>query len=80
MCATLAIHFGANANPNGNSPTVSVDRDVWGIDRAIHGQVRKRVAARAVVGELTVVCAAKSPPTEILGDGWGIVVLIEAEL
>jgi hypothetical protein len=47
-----------------NSPTVHVDRQVWGVDRAINGQLRMRVAARTVVGALTAVFAAKSPPTE----------------
>jgi hypothetical protein len=45
----------------------------------MHGQVHTRVAARAVVGELTAVYAAKSPKTEFPGGGWGVVVLIEAE-
>jgi hypothetical protein len=46
----------------------------------MHGQLHTRVAARAVVGELTAVYAAKSPMFEFPGDGWGVVVLIEAEL
>jgi hypothetical protein len=63
-----------------NSPIVSVGRYAWGFDRASHGQVRTRLDARAVVGELTAVCAAKSQPTEFLGDSWGVAVLTEAEL
>jgi hypothetical protein len=66
--------------PGGNSPIVSVGRYAWGFDRASHGQVRTRLDARAVVGELTAVCAAKSQPTEFLGDSWGVAVLTEAEL
>jgi hypothetical protein len=63
------------ADPNENSPIVSVDWSVWGVDRAGHGQVRTHVTARPEVGALTALHAAKSPTTEFPSDGWGVVVL-----
>jgi hypothetical protein len=68
------------ADPDENSPIVSVDWNVWGVDRAGHGQVHKRVSVRMVVGELTALHAAKSPTTEFPAVGWGVVVMRRRDL
>jgi hypothetical protein len=40
----------------------------------MHGQAHTRVTVHAAVGELTALSAAKSPTTDFVGDGWGVVV------
>jgi hypothetical protein len=73
--ASIATNPGAvSPNRGGNAPTDRIGWSIRGVDRAIHGQVRKRLEAHVVIGALTVVYAAKSQTTQIPGDGWGVVV------